>query len=82
MKTASVLQMEIQREPARRSPVRRALVLTDDAARHGFRATLPLHVRQPLPPQLAERWWISKRDWRQFFATYAAGFVVVSAFFA
>ena len=63
---------------------RRALVLTNEAARHPFRMSLPPHVCNASPAQ-AERqpWWrISKGDWRDAAMTYCAGFIVVSVFFA
>ena len=64
------------------APPRRHLVLTDEAARHPFRASLPPHVRMPLEetPEPARNWRMSRRDWRQFLATYCAGFLAVTAF--
>jgi hypothetical protein len=61
---------------------RRYLVLTDEAARHPFRASLPPHVREPLgdEPEPARSWRLSRQDWRQFLTTWCAGFVVVSVF--
>ena len=64
------------------APPRRYLVLTDEGARHPFRASLPPHVREPLAntPEPARNWRLSRQDWRQFLTTWCAGFVVVSAF--
>jgi hypothetical protein len=64
------------------APPRRYLVLSDEAARHPFRASLPPHVRMPLEetPEPARNWRITRRDWRQFIATYSAAFIVVTAF--
>ena len=64
------------------APPRRYLVLTDEAARHPFRASLPPHVRQPLSdaPEPKRGWRLSRQDWRQFLTTYCAGFVAVTMF--
>ena len=61
---------------------RRYLVLTDEAARHPFRASLPPHVRQPLSdaPEPVRGWRLSRQDWRQFLTTYCAGFIAVTMF--
>jgi len=63
---------------------RRALVLTDDTARHPFRASLPPHVRLGIEPQepVARRWRLTRTDWRDFLGAYCASFVMVSAFIA
>ncbi|MCK9543994.1 MAG: hypothetical protein M0R03_18395 [Novosphingobium sp.] len=66
---------------------RRALVLTDESARHPFRRLLPPHVRQPLsdgggqgagPAGLLG---LSRTDWRDVGATWCACFLAVSLFF-
>jgi len=64
------------------APPRRYLVLTDEAARHPFRASLPPHVRQQLSdtPEPKRGWRLSRQDWRQFLTTYCAGFVAVTMF--
>jgi hypothetical protein len=67
----------------RETQSRRFLVLTDESARHPFRASLPPHVRLPLGEEDMPQpgtWRISRRDWRDFFATWSAGFVAVTAF--
>ena len=59
---------------------RRSLVLTTESARHPFRASLPPHVFTPGAGAPAASWRMGRRDWRQFFATYLAGFVAVTTF--
>ncbi|PLK25707.1 hypothetical protein C0V78_01485 [Novosphingobium sp. TH158] len=61
-------------------PVRRALVLTDETARHPFLMRLPPHVRRgsdakPARPQ----WRLSSEDVKQFLMAYSACFLAVSA---
>jgi hypothetical protein len=73
------------RTAQRTSVARRYLVLTDEAARHPFRASLPPHVRAPLSdeaPEEQRNWRLSRRDWRDFFGTWFAGFAVVTMFIA
>ncbi len=63
---------------------RRALVLTDEAARHPFRQSLPPHVRRPIvdEPEPARGWLarLTTRDYRDFFTTYCAAFAAVTVF--
>jgi hypothetical protein len=65
---------------------RRALVLTQESARHWFRRSLPPHVfTDPLPAdaenaEAARRWRLSGGDWRRFASTYCAGVVAIAAF--
>jgi hypothetical protein len=71
----------------RTQPRRRFLVLTSEAARHPFRASLPPQVREPLredeaAPQQQRNWRISRRDWRDVLATWCATFVAVTIFIA
>ena len=66
------------------STKRRALVLTDESARHPFRMSLPPHVRTgtralTLRPRMPA---ISLGDWRGFLAAYCAAFIVVTIFIA
>ncbi len=65
--------------------MRRSLVLTDDAARHPFLASLPPHVRRggdpvgarpPVRPVLH----LSRDDLRGFWLAYAGCFLAVSIF--
>ena len=65
--------------------MRRALVLTDEAARHPFRASLPAHWRQtrhelaePRAPWRAQLW----QDVRGFAQAYVACFLAVLTFIA
>jgi hypothetical protein len=66
------------------SPRRRALVLTDEGARHSFRRSLPPHVCGKLiaawPRRSLREAFVD--DWRSVFATYCAAFVAVSLFVA
>jgi hypothetical protein len=59
---------------------RRYLVLTDESARHPFRASLPPHVRSLQGDAAPRNWRLSRSDWRDFFATWGAGFVAVTTF--
>lgn len=63
--------------------MRRALVLTDEAARHPFRARLAPHVRK-LDNGSARRfeWRLSAQDVKDFLLAYCACFMAVSAFIA
>lgn len=76
---------------ARLTNARRALVLTNEAAGHPFRRSLPPHVLAvPQGEQTeaeenaaaAQRWRLSGGDWRGFLAAYCASFVAVSIFIA
>jgi hypothetical protein len=63
--------------------MRRALVITDETARHPFLASLPPHIRgldQKDPPQRA--WRITLQDLKDFLLAYCACFMAVSAFIA
>jgi hypothetical protein len=63
--------------------MRRALVLTDETARHPFLASLPPHVRGGHRPQTARsRWHLTAADFRGFFATYFASLVAIGIFIA
>lgn len=74
-----------------RSMKRRALVLSNEAAGHPFRRSLPAHVfAVPFSgddevqdnEKAALRWQMTGGDWRQFAAVYCLGFVAISIFFA
>ncbi len=63
---------------------RRALVLTDESARHPFRTTLPPHVRGRL---VRDSWWRGLKDtlvreWQPVASTYCAAFCAVTVFVA
>lgn len=61
--------------------MRRSLVLTDEAARHPFRASLPPQQPDKRSDDLAIRAWaIGKSDIQGFAATYFAGFAAALAF--
>ena len=67
--------------------MRRTLVLTDEHRRHAFLASLPPHVREPLPEadEPGAPYWrlrLTRRDWRDLLATYCGAFVAVSVFIA
>jgi hypothetical protein len=62
--------------------VRRALVVTDEAARHPFLMSLPPHVRrgtQPVPAR--QPWRINAQDTKEFLMAYCACFLAASAYF-
>jgi len=66
--------------------MRRALVLTDESARHPFRASLPMAWRAMDEADNRRSWRLNFRltmqDARQFAATYVASFLAVTVFFA
>lgn len=66
--------------------MRRALVLTDESARHPFRAMLPMSSRR-LDEMENRRSWrlnfgLDAGDMKQFAANFSACFVAVSVFIA
>ena len=63
--------------------MRRALVLTDESARHPFRASLPAQLRreQVYAPRTVD-WRLTASDVRGFATTYFASFAAVLAFIA
>ena len=66
--------------------MRRSLVLTDESARHPFRASLPPHVLRPAPAAAASnggtraRGWVDADDVRGFLSAYCACLVAVTTF--
>jgi hypothetical protein len=63
--------------------MRRALVLTDEAARHPFRVRLAPHVRKlDNGPARPFEWRLSVQDVKEFLLAYCACFMAVSAFIA
>ena len=65
--------------------MRRHLVLTDEAARHPFRQSLPPRVRELSPTVGAANGWretlaLSRDDARGFATSYIACLVAVAAF--
>jgi hypothetical protein len=66
--------------------MRRALVLTDESARHPFRAILPISSRRVGEVENRRSWRLNfgldAGDLRHFASAYAACFVATSAFIA
>jgi hypothetical protein len=63
--------------------LRRALVITDETARHPFLASLPPHIRGQAYHALPQRSWrITAQDAKEFLMAYCACFLAVSAFIA
>ena len=63
--------------------MRRALVLTDEGARHPFRASLPARLRrEPVPAIRTTDWRLTASDMRGFATVYFASFAAVIAFIA
>lgn len=61
--------------------MRRSLVLTDETARHWFRASLPPHVKRDLIPIPAETLWrLTLEDVRGVATTYVATSLAIFAF--
>jgi hypothetical protein len=63
--------------------MRRALVLTDETARHPFLARLAPHVRRRdsrVPARL--QWRVNAQDVKEFLLAYCACFMAASAFIA
>ena len=65
--------------------MRRALVLSNEAARHPFRASLPVHVLKVDEMENRRSWRLNfgldRNDLREFAASYCACFVAATAFF-
>lgn len=63
--------------------MRRSLVLTDETARHPFRASLPPHVRSREYEAPAEVLWrLTTEDVRGFVSIYLATFAAALVFIA
>lgn len=64
--------------------MRRALVLSHEAARHPFRRSLPRHVFEvaPEPDKPAEPARSDDQDWKLFVLSFAAFFTVAYSFIA
>lgn len=63
--------------------MRRALVLTDESARHPFRASLPASLRrEPVGMVRTTDWRLTASDIRGFATVYFASFACVLAFIA
>ena len=65
--------------------MRRALVLTDEAARHPFRASLPRSWRREAEVEPTVPWRqrlaVNRSDVKEFAMTYSACFIAATAFF-
>lgn len=62
---------------------RRSLVLTDESARHPFRARLGPHVRSgKSATPIRRRGWFNHDELRQFLLAYGACFLAVSLYIA
>ncbi|MBT2188068.1 hypothetical protein [Sphingobium nicotianae] len=64
--------------------MKRALVLTNDGARHPFRARLPRHVFAMMPQDArpARQPRSDDQDWKLFLLSFAAFFTVAYTFIA
>jgi len=63
--------------------MRRALVLTDEGARHPFRASLPANLRRESVSAIRTTdWRLTASDMRGFATVYFASFAAVLAFIA
>lgn len=63
--------------------MRRALVLTDESARHPFRASLRAGARsEPVSERRTIDWRLTASDMRGFATVYFASFAAVLAFIA
>lgn len=60
---------------------RRALVLSNESARHPFRASLPAYLFEP-EPDAPRGWRMSRRDWRDVVGAYLASLLAVTIFIA
>lgn len=62
-------------------PVRRALVVTDESARHPFRMNLPPHLRRSAQAVRARRSWrFTTEDLKMFLMAYSACLLAVTTF--
>jgi hypothetical protein len=81
MTYATLTQFAVKRIPNREAHKRRSLVLTDESARHPFRATLPPSVRSELHDIPAESLWrLTVDDVRGVASTYVATMAAVLVF--
>lgn len=60
--------------------MRRALVLTDESARHPFRRGLPAHVRETKAPAATFAWRLTAGDVRGVASVYFTTFAAALAF--
>jgi hypothetical protein len=75
------LTADLITRPRRYEPRRRSLVLTDESARHPFRAVLPPHIKRDLIPIPAESLWrLTMADVRGFASVYVAATAAILVF--
>jgi len=79
--TTARLTGDLITRPRSTEPRRRSLVLTDESARHPFRAVLPPHVKRDLIPIPAESLWrLTMADVRGVASTYVATTLAILTF--
>lgn len=77
----AALTSDLITRPRRAQQRRRSLVLTDESARHPFRAVLPPSVKRDLIPIPAESLWrLTMEDVRGVASTYVASTAAILAF--
>jgi len=81
MTYATLTSDTVMRTPNRASEKRRGLVLTDESARHPFRANLPPNIRSELHDIPSESLWrLTMDDVRGVASTYVATTAAVLVF--
>lgn len=79
--TRAALTSDLITRPKASEPRRRSLVLTDESARHLFRASLPPSIKRDLIPIPAESLWrLTVEDVRGVASTYVASTAAILAF--
>jgi hypothetical protein len=81
--TRARLTSDLITRPRGNEQRRRSLVLTDESARHPFRAVLPPSVKRDLIPIPAESLWrLTMEDVRGFASVYVAATAAILVFIA
>jgi hypothetical protein len=81
--TRARLTSDLITRPRGNEQRRRSLVLTDESARHPFRAVLPPSVKRDLIPIPAESLWrLTMEDVRGFASVYVASTAAILVFIA
>lgn len=63
--------------------MRRSLVITDESARHPYRASLPPFLRRQLVTlRRSGRWPVALQDAKEFLMAYCACFLAISLYFS
>ena len=79
--TRARLTSDLITRPRGDDRTRRSLVLTDESARHPFRALLPPHIKRDLIPIPAEDLWrLTLADVRGFASVYVAATAAILTF--